>query len=288
MSEPIQCRPSTMVETSVFTMKDGITHKHSDEVATEEPMEVRIIVPEKDNLIRHSIAVTMRTPGHDFELAVGFLLTEGIINSYQAIRTIEYCGAALPSAQQNIINVYLNRDVPFDPKKFSRNVYTTSSCGICGKASLELLQVACPQMPIATYKLTADFFVRLPHQLAKSQVVFTRTGGLHASALFDKKGKLLILREDVGRHNAMDKVIGTLLREGRLPASNTVMLVSGRASYELIQKTLMAGIPTLAAVGAPSSLAIDMAREFNMTLIGFLRNGRFNIYCGANRIDVTT
>ena len=221
-------------------------------------MEVRVVVWEEGQLVRHSIAVTMRTPGHDFELAAGFLFTEGIVTDHRSVRTIEYCGTALPTAQHNIVNVFLSPDVPFDPQKFSRNVYTTSSCGVCGKASLELLQVACPRRPAATYQLDRDYFVHLPRQLAEAQAVFSRTGGLHASALFDSSGQMLILREDVGRHNAMDKVVGSLFLEGRLPASDTVMLVSGRASYELIQKSLMAGVPSLAAVGAPSSLAIDM------------------------------
>ena len=288
MSGRNQSGPSPVVETSVFTVEDGATHRRSDEVAAEEPMEVRVIVPEEGLLERHSIAVTMRTPGHDFELAAGFLFTEGIVTDHRSIRTIEYCGSTLPTAQYNVVNVFLSPEVPFDPQKFSRNVYTTSSCGVCGKASLELLQVVCPRPPTATYQLDRDYFVQLPRQLAEAQAVFSRTGGLHASALFDSSGKLLILREDVGRHNAMDKVVGSFLLEGRLPASDTVMLVSGRASYELIQKALMAGVPALAAVGAPSSLAIDMAREYNMTLVGFLRNGRFNIYSGSDRIKLET
>ena len=287
MSDRNQSGPS-VVEASVFTVEDGSTHRRSDEVAAEEPMEVRVVIAEEGRLERHSIAITMRTPGHDFELAAGFLFTEGIVTDHRSIRTIEYCGTTLPTAQYNVVNVFLSPDTPFDPQKFSRNVYTTSSCGVCGKASLEMLQVACPRPPTGNYQLDRDYFVQLPRQLAEAQEVFSRTGGLHASALFDSSGKLLILREDVGRHNAMDKVVGSFLLEGRLPASDTVMLVSGRASYELIQKALMGGVPTLAAVGAPSSLAIDMAREFNMTLVGFLRNGRFNIYSGADRINLET
>lgn len=288
MTERNQPEPSPVVEASVFTVENGATRSRSDEVAAEEPMEVRVVVAKDNQLERHSIAVTMRTPGHDFELAAGFLFTEGIIKDHRSIRTIEYCGTTLPSAQHNVINVFLRPGITFDPQKFSRNVYTTSSCGICGKASLELLQVACPQPPKATYQLESNYFLNLPRKLAEAQTIFSLTGGLHASALFDSSGKLLILREDVGRHNAMDKVIGSFLLGERLPASDTVMLVSGRASYELIQKALMAGVPSLAAVGAPSSLAIDMAREFNMTLVGFLRDGRFNIYSGADRINLKT
>jgi FdhD protein len=181
-------------------------------------------------------------------------------------------------------NVTLAPGTPFDPARMSRNVYTTSSCGICGKASIELVRAACVSPPVGTFNLSPAFLLDLGERVRASQAVFTRTGGLHASALFDAEGRLVLVREDVGRHNALDKVIGALFLDGKLPASNTVLWVSGRASYELVQKALVAGIPTLAAVGAPSSLAVEMAREFGMTLIGFLRDGRFNVYAGAERI----
>ena len=170
--------------------------------------------------------------------------------------------------------------MPFDPLRLSRHVYTTSSCGICGKASLEQIRAVCPPALAAKPQLPADYFLKLPEVMQRQQTVFARTGGLHAAALFDPAGNLVVLREDVGRHNAMDKLVGTLLLTDRLPAPESVVLVSGRASFELVQKALMAGVPILAAVSAPSSLAIDLAREFGMTLVGFLRDGRFNIYAG--------
>ncbi|MDA2937455.1 formate dehydrogenase accessory sulfurtransferase FdhD [Acidobacteria bacterium AH-259-A15] len=279
--------PTPAITTRILTIEGDTVERRSDEVAAEEPMEVRVVVEKNGRPVRHSISVTMRTPGHDFELAAGFLFTEGIVTDRGAIREIGYCGATPQFAQHNVVNVFLNPDVPFDPEKFSRNVYTTSSCGICGKTSLEMVRVACSGPPVGTFQVDEKYFTQLPEQLSKAQAVFWRTGGLHASALFDTRGELLILREDVGRHNALDKLVGALFLEERLPASETVVLLSGRASYELVQKALMAGIPALAAVGAPSSLAIDMAREFNMTLIGFLRNGRFNVYTGEHRIALT-
>ncbi len=273
------------LSTSLLSFEGGHMERKSDEVVAEEPMEVRVIVEEKGQM-RHSIAVTMRTPGHDFELAAGFLFSEGIVADHTAIRDIQYCSSTPDPARNNVVNVFLSPGTAFDPQKFSRNVYTTSSCGICGKASLEMLRVACPVPPVGTFNLSPGYFLELPKKLRKAQTLFSRTGGLHASALFDAKGELLLAREDVGRHNALDKVVGALLCEGRLPASDTVLLVSGRVSYELVQKALMGGIPALAAVGAPSSLAIDMAREFNMALIGFLRDGRFNVYSGAQRMNM--
>ena len=278
--------PEATLTTSILSIEDGDLKRRSDEVAAEEPMEVRVVVEEKGPLVRHSIAVTMRTPGHDFELAAGFLFTEGIVADPTAVRDIQYCRSTPDPAQHNVVNVFLSPGTAFDPQKFSRNVYTTSSCGICGKASLEMLRLVCPAPPVGTFNLDATYFLELPEKLGKVQALFSRTGGLHASALFDAEGELLLVREAVGRHNALDKLLGALFSEGRLPASDTVLMVSGRASYELVQKALMGGIPALAAVGAPSSLAVDMAREFNMTLIGFLRNGRFNVYAGEERVGM--
>ena len=274
------------VPAEIIAVEGRTSRRGSDEVACEEPVEIRVVEPAKQPPARHSIAVTMRTPGNDFELAAGFLFSEGVLKSRESIQKIEYCGESSGAAQFNVVNVVLAPGTPFDPRKFTRNVYTSSSCGICGKTSLEMVRSVCPAPPTGTLRLNRDLLRSLPGKLSSAQAIFSRTGGLHASALFDGKGKLLLMREDVGRHNAMDKVIGRLFLEGRLPASGTAILVSGRASFELIQKALMAGIPILAAVGAPSSLAIDMAREFGMTLIGFLRDGRFNIYAGEDRIDL--
>ncbi len=183
-----------------------------------------------------------------------------------------------------MVEVFLAPEVEFDPARFTRNVYTTSSCGVCGKTSLELLQTACPAPPRGDFRVGAATLAALPAKLREAQPVFERTGGLHASGLFSPEGELLLLREDVGRHNALDKVIGALLLEDRLPASDTLVLVSGRASYELVQKAVMAGIPVLVAVGAPSSLAVATARELGMTLVGFLREDTFNVYAGEGRI----
>jgi FdhD protein len=226
----------------------------------------------------------MRTPGHDAELAAGFLFTEGVVPDAEGIRDIAYATAPSPLASENVINVTLAPGTPFDAARLTRNVYTTSSCGVCGKTSLELVRAAHPERPRGDFRLAPETLSRLPGILQEGQTAFARTGGLHAAGLFDAAGTLLLLREDVGRHNAVDKLVGALLLAGRLPAPDTLLLVSGRASFELVQKALVAGVPAIAAVGAPSSLAVDVAREFGMTLVGFLREGRFNLYAGAERV----
>jgi FdhD protein len=274
--------PGSTVTSSILSYERTHVREHVDEIAVEEPMEVRVLTG--IGAERHSIAVTMRTPGDDFELAAGFLFSEGIVSGPQAIRDISHCSGMPDEAETNVVNVTLARGTPFDPERFTRNVYTSSSCGICGKASIEMVRAIIPEPPRGEFALDREYFLGLESRMAATQSVFTRTGGLHASALFDTEGNLLIAREDVGRHNALDKLIGSLLLEDRLPASDTVLMVSGRASYELVQKALLAGIPAMAAVGAPSSLAVDTAREFGLTLIGFLRNGRFNVYSGEERV----
>jgi FdhD protein len=222
----------------------------------------------------------MRTPGSDFELAAGFLFSEGVVAGKDDIESIRYCVERGQHQLYNIVNVFLKRGVEFDPRRFTRHVFTSSSCGVCGKATLEQVRAVLPNPIKSAPELSDKFLLALPEVLRKQQSLFERTGGLHAAALFDSKGKLLLLREDVGRHNAMDKLIGALLLKNQIPASDKIVLVSGRASFELAQKALMAGIPVLAAVGAPSSLAVDLAKEFGMTLVGFLREGRFNVYAG--------
>ena len=240
-----------------------------DLLAVEEPLEIR--------LGDKTISLTMRTPGHDPELAIGFLFTEGIIQGPNQIRDIQ--------ASKNSIAVLLNPDVEIDFERLQRNFYTTSSCGVCGKASIEALRMqGCPVVPRSSAAVEAAVIHRLPQAQRDEQAVFERTGGLHAAALFDFNGDLILLREDVGRHNAVDKLIGAEMLAGCTPLCDTLLLVSGRASFELTQKALMAGIPILAAVGAPSSLAVETAQRFNMTLLGFVRDGRFNIYSGASRI----
>ena len=269
------------VATTVVAYEEGKVERRSDLLAAEEPLEMRISAEEGGRRVRHSVAVTMRTPGHDFELAAGFCLSEGIVAARDAIWSIAYCREA---DEPNVVDVNLRPGVPFDPGRFSRNVYTTSSCGVCGKTSIDLVRSVCPARPVGRERISREVLTSLPETLRRAQPVFARTGGLHAAGLFDAAGRLLLRHEDVGRHNALDKVIGALLLEGALPASDRLLLVSGRASFELVQKALAAGIPVLAAVGAPSSLAAELAREFGLTLVGFLRDGRFNVYAGEERI----
>ncbi len=273
---------TTALEVRRFDAAGSVAH--ADHVATEEPMEIRIVSPSPDGLRTDSVSVTMRTPGHDFELAVGFLFGEGIVRDPATVLDVSYCPE--PDAEQlyNVVNVVLSEEAAFDPDRLRRNFYTTSSCGVCGKASLEMLQTAGARSPGPGPVLDADVVRSLPGRLREAQPLFDETGGLHAAGLFDAAGCLLTLREDVGRHNAMDKLIGHHLLEGIAPFGSLAVLVSGRASWELMQKAVMAGIPTLVAVGAPSSLAVELAREFGMTLAGFARDDGFNVYAGAERI----
>ncbi|MFZ1023792.1 MAG: formate dehydrogenase accessory sulfurtransferase FdhD [Thermoplasmata archaeon] len=258
--------------------------ERNDEVAAEEPLEIRVVVPDAGE--PRAIAVTMRTPGHDFELAAGFLLSEGLLREREEIAQIAYCTDPAHPQQFNQVNVHLRRGVPVDFDRFRRNVFTSSSCGICGKATLEHVRTVVSRAPVGRFRLASALLESLPERALRDQKLFDRTGGLHASALFDPAGELLVLREDVGRHNALDKVVGQQLLAGRLPASDTVLLVSGRASFELVQKAAVAGIPFLAAIGAPSSLAVELARDQGMTLVGFLREGRYNVYAGPQRLAV--
>jgi FdhD protein len=258
-----------------------------DTLASEEPLEIRILKYDNisHNWERYSIAVTMRTPGKDFELAAGFLFSEGVVRSKKDIERISYCTDPGEKQQYNIVNVYLTEGTSFDASQLSRHVYTSSSCGICGKGSIEQVRAVCLNKPLGTFRISFDKLSVLSAKLNASQNIFSHTGGLHASGLFDLNSTLLISREDIGRHNALDKLIGSLLLRDGLPASNTILLVSGRASFELVQKSVLAGIPFMAAVGAPSNLAVSLAIEFGMTLVGFLRGDRFNIYSAGERIE---
>lgn len=256
------------------------------EVAVEEPLEIQLSYPSAEGAAAKSVSITMRTPGDDAELAIGFLFTEGIIQNGEQVASVEHRGTPEPeSGLSNIVRVELKAGVEVDLGRLQRHFYTTSSCGVCGKASLDALRVTGQESladKIAMFR--HDVIIALPDALRVKQEVFTKTGGLHAAAVFDQNGKILFVKEDVGRHNAVDKVIGALLLEDMLPANECGLLVSGRASFELMQKTLVAGIPLLAAVSAPSSLAVKLAHEFDMTLIGFLRKGNFNIYAGEQRV----
>lgn len=258
----------------------------SDDVAVEEPLEIQLSSPTAEGSAAKSISITMRTPGEDAELALGFLLTEGIIESADQVTSVAHCGDPAPDTElQNIIRVTLRPDVDVDIGRLERHFYTTSSCGVCGKTSLEALHVT-GQSSLAhcTSTFARDVIVSLPDRVKNLQHVFAKTGGLHAAAVFDPQGEIIVVKEDVGRHNATDKAIGALLQAGALPGSTYGLLVSGRASFELMQKSLVAGIPLLAAVGAPSSLAVQTAKEFDMTLVGFLRGENFNVYSGPERI----
>ncbi|MEZ5331676.1 MAG: formate dehydrogenase accessory sulfurtransferase FdhD [Thermoanaerobaculia bacterium] len=226
----------------------------------------------------------MRTPGNDHELAVGFLLSEGLVRAPGEIWDVAHCESD-PENGRNVVEVRLAPEVAVDVERLRRNVYTSSSCGICGRAALERVEIATGRRPVAGRRLAAERLPEMAEALGGVQAVFDRTGGLHAAVLFDTRGSLLFGREDVGRHNALDKLLGRLLLDGDLPADERWVLVSGRASFELVQKAVLGGIACLAAVGAPSSLAIDLAAEHGMTLVGFLREGRFNVYCGAERLD---
>jgi FdhD protein len=255
-----------------------------DLLAVEEPLEIR--------LGDKSVSITMRTPGHDFELAAGFLFSEGILHNAAQVREIRWSHLANGNPRQlgNSVTVELKPGVEIDLDRLERHFYTTSSCGVCGKASIEAVQAqmemqACPVLPRNSPLIESRVVHGLPDALRRAQPVFERTGGLHAAALFSPDGTLQLLREDVGRHNAVDKLIGAEMLAGHTPLGEHLIFVSSRASFELVQKALMAGIPILAAVGAPSSLAVETAQRFNLTLLGFVRDSRFNIYSGASRIQ---
>jgi len=261
------------------------TSEAQDLVATEEPLEIRIVCQDGAEPAKLRVSVTMRTPGNDFELAAGFLFTEGILTSRDALIVVEY-DPDLPEEQRsNVVDVVLAPGVHVDRDLLQRNFYTTSSCGVCGKGSLEALVVQGCRPPASRGPLVdVEVLLGLPSTMRAAQRVFEETGGLHAAGLFDAEGHLLVLREDVGRHNALDKVIGQRFLAGELPLTDRLLLVSGRTSFELLQKAAMAGIPLVAGVGAPSSLAVDTARAFGMTLVGFLRSDSFNVYAGPGRI----
>jgi FdhD protein len=275
ITEPIR---HASARTRVVVVNDGVRSERTDTLATEEPLEIRVQGPGQEMV---QVAVTMRTPGGDFELACGFLFTEGLIAPGE-VRRVAYCDN-LPGEEQryNVVSVTLER--PFDAERLRRNFYANSSCGVCGKAALEDIEVRC--RPVAPGpEVDLDLIVSLPDRLREAQAVFERTGGLHAAGLFSPSGEVLTVREDVGRHNAVDKVIGERYLAGAVPASETILQVSGRASFEIVQKAAVAAIPIVSAVSAPSSLAVEAADRFGMTLVGFVRDGRANVYSHPERV----
>jgi FdhD protein len=263
----------------VLRIRDGVSSHRPDTLAAEEPMEIRVG--------GRPLTVTMRTPGDDFDLAAGFLVGEGVLHRTDQLAGIRYCAGATADGGNtyNVVDVALAAGVTPPDASLERSFYTTSSCGLCGKASLDAVRTVAPwSVAEDELRIGPERLAELPDRLRAAQKVFDSTGGLHAAGLFSAEGELLCLREDVGRHNAVDKVVGHALREGLLPLRGTVLMVSGRASFELVQKAVMAGIPLLAAVSAPSSLAVDLAAESGLTLIGFLRGSSMNVYTGAGRL----
>ncbi len=287
-----------MSQTAVVKVTGPAAEHLLDQLAIEEPLVIQLAYGPPNSRQTTSISITMRTPGDDFDLAAGFLMTEGVVQHANDIEHIAYANypisgsaqfpllsnAAESDSKQNIVRVELAAQVTVSMASLQRNFYTTSSCGICGKASLLALRTVGPPRARNEFIIDAQVLYGLSDRLRSSQSVFDRTGGLHGAGLFDSSGNLLAVREDVGRHNAVDKLIGAEFLAGRTPLRDRLLLLSGRASFELLQKAMMGGISMVAAVGAPSSLAVDVAREFDITLVGFLRDGHFNIYHGSDRI----
>lgn len=255
----------------------GLDNETEDWVAREEPLEIRVK--------GESIVVTMRTPGHDKELAIGFLLAEGVITNSSDVLEIAYCQQGEASLHKNILNVFLSPEVEINLDRLKRNVYASSSCGLCGKASIESLQNIFEPLNKIETVISVDKILTLAQKLRAKQSTFDKTGGLHAAGIFDRNGELLVLREDIGRHNAVDKILGHLFLKNRMPLEDCVLMVSGRASFEIIQKSLAGRVGIICAVSAPSSLAVDMAKESGQTLIGFLREMKFNVYSHKERIS---
>jgi FdhD protein len=282
MTDDRPVRPGPSVEARIVTVDGATSGPRFDRLATEEPLEIRV----RAGGASRTVAITMRTPGNDFELAAGFLHNEGVLANIEGLTGISYCldGSVPQDQQYNVVNVDLVGPKLPELDSLERHFTTTSACGVCGRAQLDALESRgiAPLAPGA--RVDAATITALPERLRAAQGIFEKTGGLHAAGLFSLAGELVALREDVGRHNALDKIVGWALLQKRLPLETCVLLVSGRSSYEIVQKALVAGIPIVCAVSAPSSLAVDVARRFGMTLVGFLRGERFNIYTGEERV----
>ena len=263
--------------------RGGLIQREKDSLSVEEPLEIRVAWGDLETRTVEALAVTMRTPGEDFDLVAGFLLGEGIVNSADELEELTYCRGQ-ETQEYNVVEARLRPGISFDLERLRRNVFTSSSCGVCGKASLEAVAFSgCTNLE-DEFRVEGQLLPGLPDTLLEGQGVFARTGGLHAAGLFGANGELYALREDVGRHNAVDKVLGRTLLDRKLPADDRILVVSGRASFEIVQKALMARVPVLVAVGAPSSLAVDLSEEFGQTLVGFARGDGFNVYCGNTRL----
>jgi len=305
-SSPLNAASETPQEISRSTLDVKIkkvsghsSRQVQDTLAVEEPLEIQLAHGAIGARSVKSISVTMRTPGNDFDLAAGFLMTEGVVRDPNDIEQIVYAAgsigdvprvseeaqSALPyQPGKNVVRVDLAPDVVVSLANLERNFYTTSSCGICGKASLLALQTVCPPRRKNTFRIEADVLTKLPDRLREAQIIFNRTGGIHGAGLFNSAGELLGVKEDVGRHNAVDKLLGAEFLADRTPLRHALLLLSGRASFELLQKALMGGLSMVACVGAPSSLAVQVAKDFDITLVGFLRDNHFNIYHGAEHV----
>jgi len=268
--------PRSIELTQVTEWADGRLRRVQDSVAGEEPLEIRIgDAP---------LAVTMRTPGHDLELAAGFLFTEGLIQSREQLASLEAIADGSRASRGNVVVAQLAAGLTLDSEQTRRNFFANSSCGVCGKASIDSVRSRLLRPPNAAFRIAAETLCQMPEKLGSSQDIFGRTGGLHAAGLFTQAGELIVSREDIGRHNAVDKVVGWALQKNRLPLSDVVLLVSGRCGFEIAQKAIVAGVPVVGSVSAPSSLAAHLARELNLTLVGFLRGRRFVIYSGEERL----
>ncbi len=283
MSNP---RPASEGRAKVVKVQGDTVTRRNDRVVTEEPMEIRLVAGGQTQ----TVAVTMRTPGNDFELAAGFLFGEGVLTDADQIASIGYCRSDDFPAEQlyNIVTVDLRDPRTVDLAHLQRHFQMSSACGVCGKASIEAIQISGVRPMVGGPVVPASLVKSLPQLLSERQSLFSTTGGLHAAALFDSQGRLLLSREDVGRHNAVDKLVGRMLLDHKVPAGDAILMVSGRSSYEIAQKAVTAGIPILCSVSAPSSLAIEVALSFGLTLVGFVRDDRFNVYSGEQRIQLPT
>lgn len=285
---PAAGEPAGVASLEVNVIADGTITTQSDVVTMEEPLEIRLVHGPERARIERSVAVTMRTPGDDLALALGFLYGEGVVRTLEDVIGLEQGAASDGDGEvENIVRVELAPTAVFDPDKLTRNVYTTSSCGICGKASLDAVRVQVPDFAVSdAFSIDHETMGTLPERLGHVQEAFARTGGIHASGAFDAGGRVVAAAEDVGRHNALDKLIGRFLAESSLPMTGLGLIFSGRASFELVQKAAMAGCPFIAAIGPPSSLAVELAAEQRMTLVGFLREHRSNVYTMPHRVLV--